>query len=117
MFGCCNGLFGLSRTDAYAYINLAGIPYCNAARNCECLCSESRIIYGRQSPLRYYRVYSHIFLVGLTTLISILMMKHRTNDVSVWGILVIAFLSFCVVGYFTNIHTDGAEGLAVCFLS
>lgn len=31
---CCNYLFELVRTDAYAYINLTGIPYCNAARQC-----------------------------------------------------------------------------------
>ena len=31
---CCGCFFDLVRNDAYAYINLTGIPYCNAARNC-----------------------------------------------------------------------------------
>lgn len=44
-------------------------------------------------------------------------MKHRTGDVSLWALLLIAFLSYCIVGYFTNIHADGAEGLLICFLS
>ncbi len=34
LFGCVGSLFDLVRTDAYSYINLAGIPYCNACRNC-----------------------------------------------------------------------------------
>ena len=31
---CCDYVFELVRTDAYAYINLSGVPYCNAARQC-----------------------------------------------------------------------------------
>lgn len=27
-------LFDLVRTDSYAYINIAGIPFCNASRQC-----------------------------------------------------------------------------------
>ena len=32
--GCNRNFFELVRTDVYAYINLTGIAYCNAARNC-----------------------------------------------------------------------------------
>lgn len=40
---CCNIIFdtflgflcNLVRTDVYSYVNMAGIPYCNACRNCE----------------------------------------------------------------------------------
>ena len=38
---CCNYIFELIRTDSYSYINLTGIPYCNAARQCEALCRHS----------------------------------------------------------------------------
>lgn len=31
---CCCNFYDLVRNDAYAYINLTGIPYCNSARNC-----------------------------------------------------------------------------------
>lgn len=34
LFGCCSSLLDLVRTDVYGYINLTGIAYCNAARNC-----------------------------------------------------------------------------------
>jgi len=34
IFDCCANFFDLVRTDVYAYINLTGIAYCNAARNC-----------------------------------------------------------------------------------
>lgn len=31
--------------------------------------------------------------------------------------MTVAFLSYCVVGYFVDVHTDAAEGLQVCFLT
>jgi hypothetical protein len=33
--------FGLVRTDAYSYINLSGLDFCNAGRNCYTLCGNS----------------------------------------------------------------------------
>ena len=33
-FGCCIKVFDLVRSDAMAYINATGNPYCNAARYC-----------------------------------------------------------------------------------
>ncbi len=32
--GCCVKVFDLVRSDAMAYINTAGVPYCNSARYC-----------------------------------------------------------------------------------
>ena len=31
---CCACLFSYVRTDAYSYINLAGVPFCNAGTEC-----------------------------------------------------------------------------------
>jgi len=76
---CCDKIFGcffdLIRTDAYAYINLNGIPYCNAARNCEDLCHQSRLFIGSQSAIYFYRLCAHIFCVGLTILLGYWLMK------------------------------------------
>lgn len=49
VFGWCDSLFDLVRSDAMAYINLSGLPYCNSARYCEFLCSNSRLFPGNQS--------------------------------------------------------------------
>ena len=113
---CCGCFFDLVRNDAYAYINLTGIPYCNAARNCEVLCNSSKLFVGSQSVIFFYRLCAHIFCVGLATLISYGMMKAQIGDVNIWTLLLIMFLSYCVVTYFIDIHADAAEGLQITYL-
>lgn len=44
-----------------AYINLTGIPYCNASRYCEFLCESSKLDTGSQSINRV-RAYFNIVL-------------------------------------------------------
>ena len=41
---CCTKTFDLVRSDAMAYINLSGNPYCNSARYCEYLCDKSKVL-------------------------------------------------------------------------
>lgn len=50
IFGLCGGCFySFVRTDVYSYINLTGIPYCNACKNCESLNHKPNEIVGSQS--------------------------------------------------------------------
>jgi hypothetical protein len=44
---CCNPcvkLFDLVRSDAMAYINIAGNPYCNSARYCQYMSDNSEVL-------------------------------------------------------------------------
>lgn len=52
LFGWLTSLFELVRSDAMAYINLTGLPYCNASRFCEFLCNNTRLYNGSQSASR-----------------------------------------------------------------
>lgn len=113
---CCGCFFDLVRNDAYSYINLTGIPYCNAARNCEVLCNSSRLFVGSQSVLFFYRLCAHTFCVGLTVLISYALMKGKISGINTWSLVLIILLSYCIVTYFIDIHADAAEGLQISYL-
>lgn len=96
------------RNDAYSYINLTGIPYCNAARNCEVLIKSSGLFVGSQSVMFFYRLCAHTFLVGLTAIVCYWMMQAKINGVSIESLLVILVLAFCMATYFIDVHADAA---------
>jgi len=100
------------RTDAYSYINLTGIPFCNAARQCEALCRYSELIKNSESCLRLYRQASHIFLIGLTALISYTIFDSKTAIYGgydhFWILVAILLVAYCISTYFADIHPNGA---------
>lgn len=106
------------RTDAYAYINLTGIPYCNAARQCEALCHNAEGFRGNQSCMRLYRNAAHIFLVAIVTFISYLILSGREASYTNWFIFaLIIFSAYCISTYFIDIHANAADGLMVSYLT
>lgn len=106
------------RTDAYAYINLAGIPYCNAARQCEAMCQYSRYFQGgSQTCLRLYRLASHLTLITLGAIICFTILEGRSTYTNGYILALIVFGTYCIVTYFIDIHSDAAEGLEVCYLA
>lgn len=113
---CCGCFFDLVRNDAYSYINLTGIPYCNAARNCEVLCTNSKLFVGNQSVMFFYRLCAHIFCVGLTTLLCFWIQKSKINDINFQSLLIILVFGYCVSTYFIDIHSDAAEALQIAYL-
>lgn len=58
-----------------------------------------------------------MLLIGHQLIYSYIMMKAKYGVPSLWGLLLVFVLSYCVVGYFTNIHADGADALQVCFFT
>lgn len=96
-----------------AYINVASMPYCNAARYCEFLCGNTRLYPGSQSITRYYRFGAHVLLAGIVTLASL----FYRGPISLLAVIFIFFLSILVVTYFISIHADAAEGLFITFLA
>jgi hypothetical protein len=108
LFGCCYNLFELVRSDVYAYINLTGIPYCNASRNCELLCSRTSLFSGSHSCLQMYRAASNWVNMGVVLIICYTLMKGRTSDISLLSLFIIAIFAWCISTYFIGIHTDAA---------
>ena len=114
---CCGCFFDLVRNDTYAYINLTGIPYCNAARNCETLCQNSRLFIGSQSAIFFYRLCSHVFCISTVLCLSYWLMESKTGEIKITSLLLIILLSYMVVTYFIDIHADAGEALQISYLS
>lgn len=124
MFNCCKEscccftcIFDLVRADAYAYIHLSGIPYCNAARQCEAICEKSHLFASNQSCIRLYRIAAQLFLVSLTVLFSYFILAAKTSYANFIIIGLITCTSYLAVTHFADIHSNGAEGLVTCYLS
>lgn len=50
----CRGFFDLIRSEAFAYINLISLPYCNASRYCEMLSDDSNFYDRSQTTNRVH---------------------------------------------------------------
>ena len=120
-FCCCNYLLELIRSDSYSYINLTGIPYCNAARQCEALGRYSKICNNPHFSIKIYRNASHIFAIGLAALLSYVILDSRTNQYGnydhFWIAAAVVFVTYSMGTYFVDIHSCGAEGILVSYLT
>ena len=79
-YACCNHFCDLIRTDSYAYINLTGLPYCNASRNCQALIEYSKLFIGSQSVLYFYRICAHIFCWGVAGIIGFILINGTISS-------------------------------------
>ena len=114
---CCYGLFDLARADAYAYIHLSGIPYCNAARQCQAICEQTHLFSSDHTCIRLYSIAAQIFVVTLSILIVLIIFGARTDYVSTTTLLVSICVCYLMSTHFVDIHSNGAEGLVTCYLT
>jgi hypothetical protein len=98
----------LVRTDAYSYINLTGIPFCNSARECERLCGRSNQFVGTHSAIKHYRFAAHVFLVALVAILGFLILKYRLLNPGFWNLVIGIAVILATVTWFINIHADAA---------
>ena len=111
--GACLKVFDLVRSDAMAYINAAGIPYCNSARYCEYLTDKSLLLDGSQSASRTYRICAHLAIAGVVGILGLYLKGTITAEI----ILFIVFASLIISTFFISIHADAAEALIILFLN
>lgn len=112
---CCNPcvkLFDLVRSDAMAYINIAGNPYCNAARYCEYLSDNSVILEQSQSTSRSYRICAHMLIAGIVGILAL----YIKGSILPTCMLLIIVLSLFISTYFISIHADAGEAIAISFM-
>ena len=100
------------RSDALAFVNLAGNPYCNSARYCEYLCDRSLLFDGSQATSRTYRICAHLLIASLVVLIAM----YLDGQLSFGFGLVILCLSIFISTYFISFHADIAESILIIFL-
>lgn len=105
------------RPDAYAYIHLSGIPYCNAARQCEALCERSKLFASDHSCIRLYRMSAQIFLATLTTLFGFIILHNRVTYANYIIVGVLVCVSYLATTHFADLHANAAEGLMTCYLA
>jgi len=64
-----------------------------------------------------YRIAAQLFLISLTVIISICILAAKTHYASFQIIGLIILTSYIAVTYFADIHSNGAEGLVICYLA
>ena len=94
------------------YINITGIPFCNASRTCEYLSNNTVVMKDSQCASRVYRLCSHILLVGITCIFAL----YIKGNISPMALLVVFGFSFFIVTFCISIHADAADALIVSFL-
>lgn len=109
---CCTSLLDLVRSDAYAYVALAGNPFCNSSKYCEYLTNESMSSDGSQSSMRLYRICAHLCIVGTTCIIGL----YIKGQVEFYTIIATLILGIFVSTFIISYHSDAAEALLIMFL-
>lgn len=100
--------FDLVRTDAYSYINLTGIPFCDAARQCNMLCDRSKQFVGYHSAMKHSRFSAHVACVSFVFLWSFWILNYRTFNYDLWNIAILICLIYGTVTWFIGINNDAA---------
>lgn len=113
-FSC---LFDLVRTDAYAYMNMSGIPFCNSARQAKKINERCPSYIGSHSPMFHYRFAAQCALLSLTLLATWFILKARVREADFWHWVCLNFVIFAIVSWFINILADAAEGLQTSYLA
>lgn len=109
--------FELVRTDAYSYINLTGIPFCDAARQCAKLCDRSAQFVGYHSAMKHYRLAAHIASVCFVFFWAFWILNYRTFNFDLWNVAIVILAIYGTVTWFIGIHADSAEGLQTSYLA
>jgi len=100
--------FDLVRTDSYSYINIAGIPFCNASRECKKICQNSKQFVGTYSPIKHYRFAAHVFAVSIVFLASWFILRSRLWSYGFWNITLLVVISYITVTLFVDLHANAA---------
>jgi hypothetical protein len=109
--------FELVRTDAYSYINLTGIPFCDAARQTSKLCDRTNQFVGYHSAMKHYRMAAHIACISFVFIWGFWILNYRTFNYDLWNVAILILAIYGTVTWFIGIHTDAAEGLQTSYLA
>ena len=115
---CCAWLFSYVRTDIYGYINLSGVPFCNAGTACyeNCRYAQNHFV-GFFNPLKHYRFAASVFLVTLMYILGSIYVNKRVYSFFWWQNVVLIVISYAVVCWFVDISADAAEGILTSYLT
>lgn len=109
-------LFDLVRADAYSYMNISGIPFCNSARQAKKVNERNPTFIGSHSPMDHYRFAATTFVTAAAILACWFILRARVWRISLWHWIVLIVVIYAIVNWFINILADAAEGLQTSFL-
>lgn len=104
--------FDLVRSEAMPYIAITGNTYCNAARYCQYLCDQSKVLVNSQSASRAYRFAAYSALAGFVTFLGL----YINGRISIFAAGIIMALSYFIINFFVQMHADAADGILIAFL-
>lgn len=120
---CCNGMdcgcLDFPRSDAYPYLYMTGASYCPSVRQCQYLCSRSKICRGNESTNFMYSLSARI-IPTLVTLLIVYWISWTTlnyQSINEYLLLGIFFIGLYIVCFFVDIHVCVAEALMISFLA
>lgn len=109
--------FDLIRQDAYSYMNMSGIPFCNSARQCKKINESCPTFVGSHSPMGHYKFVAHTFLISLLLLMTFFILRKRVMSPGFWNIVLLLTLLYMCVTWFIDIHAAAAEGIQTSYLA
>lgn len=110
---CCGSqILDLVRSDALAYVNLTGNPFCNSSKYCEYLCRESFVMDRNQSTMRTYRICAHLLIAGIASLVGM----YISGNIQLLVIGFILAMSIFISTFFIALHADASEAIQIMFL-
>jgi len=98
----------LIRTDAYAYQNLSGIPFCNSARQAKKINERNPAYVGSHSPMNRYNFVSKLFLVPLSLILSWLILRAWVPNPNIWHWIISTLLNYFTLSFFTDFFGNAA---------
>lgn len=99
-FNSITCFFDIVRTDAYSYINLSGIPFCDSARNCSYLCQKSKQFVGNHSSIKHFRFVAYVFLISLVCFMSQWILNYRMYNIGFWNLFIGVIVIYNIMVYF-----------------
>ena len=100
--------FELIRTDSYAYINLTGVPFCDASRQVARLCDHSNQFVGYHSAMKHFRFAAHIAATSFVFFWAFWILNYRTSHYDLWQVAILILSIYGNITWFVGIHTDAA---------
>lgn len=71
---------------------------------------------GFQSPMKHYRLITHILHVSAAFLMSWFVQRYRMEYYGIWNNAVVIITSLLIITWFVSIFSDVAEAFQTCYL-
>ena len=72
---------------------------------------------GFQSPMKNYRLHTHVLFVSAAFLMSWFIQRERMEYYGIWNNALAIISSLLIITWFINIFSDVGEAIQTCFLS